>query len=185
MLRKLSPFIRLIETPAPEAGGSEVAQEAEAAPEAGDANESDEQADAVSEDEIEALSWDPQKAREKFTKLNREHQRLRERAKAAEEKLGDPESLARSQSELRDVKAENLRLRLAIKHGLPMEVAERLRGDTDEELEQDAEKLLALFSPGKTPAPTNRPKPNLRGGVLPGGEPEKDAKAIVEEALGR
>lgn len=179
MLRKLSPFIRLIDTPAPE-GGGEPTPEPEGTPEE-PKDGVEEGVDNEGEDEPEG-GWDQARALEKIRKANAEAKALRDRAKAAEGKAATAdEALARAET----AEKKLLRVTEAVKLGLPVELADRLQGDTPEEIAEDAEKLLALFSPGKTPAPTNRPKPNLRGGVLPGGEPEKDAKAIVEEALGR
>lgn len=63
-------------------------------------------------------------------RLKRENEELR---KKAEQPVGE------------DPKLENARLRLAIKHQLTEDQADRLRGKTPEELEADVPKLLASF----------------------------------------
>lgn len=54
--------------------------------------------------------------------------------------------------------AELLRLKVAQKKNLPPELAERLRGETEEELEEDAERLSELVKPGKSPVDTDAGK---------------------------
>lgn len=69
-----------------------------------------------------------------------ELQKLQERAEAAEKRSADTE-------------ARLLRAEIAAEKGLPAALAARLTGDTKEELEADAEQLLALVgkpAPGKS-----------------------------------
>lgn len=79
-----------------------------------------------------------------------EQQKLTERAEAAERAAKD-----------RD--AENLRLKVAIAKNLPADLADRLRGDSEEELNEDADKLLALVK-----ADPKTPKPDPAQGAKPG-----------------
>lgn len=112
--------------------------------------------------------FDPDKAREKIRKVNSENKNLRERAKQAEDAAKSAEDSGKRVTAL---EAENMRLRVAVKLGgqLPDDLIERLRGDTEEELIEDAEKLLGYFE--KRKPPTNQPRQKLRGG----GDPTKDA----------
>lgn len=48
-----------------------------------------------------------------------------------------------------DARSEALRTRVALRKQLPDELADRLRGDTDEELSADADRLLALIKSGR------------------------------------
>lgn len=56
-------------------------------------------------------------------------------------------------------------------------VAKRLAGDSDDELEADADELFALLAPAPAPVPArtpSRPKEQLRGGGDPNEEPEEN-----------
>lgn len=112
--------------------------------------------------------FDADKAREKLRKVNSEAKQLRERTKAAEEKAKDAEG---KDTRITALEAENLRLRVGVKHGLPEALIKRLTGTTEEEILNDAEELMDLF--GSKKPPTNRPKENLRGGGDPTSEPEE------------
>lgn len=125
-------------------------------------------ADGDKDDDPNDDDFDPARALEKIRKLNSENKNLRDAKKAAEEKAaGTDEKDTRIQA----LEAENLRIRIGARHGLPDELIDRLKGNTEEEILADAEKLLALVS-GKQ-APTQRPKEALRGGGQPGVEPEE------------
>ena len=128
-----------------------------------DAEEVDAQEAATDTDETEDDStFDAEKAREKIRKINSEARKLRERTKAAEEKAKGSEE---KDSRLTALEAENLRLRVGVKHGLPEALIKRLSGTTEEEILKDAEELMELF--GSKKPPTNRPKESLRGGTDP------------------
>lgn len=95
-----------------------------------------------------------------------------ETQKLADEKAASDKVAASAQGEL-------LRLRVAMRKGLTEVQAKRLVGDTEEELEADAEELLASFKPadsdtddGPKNKPT-RPKERLRPGAAPDEEPDE------------
>lgn len=77
--------------------------------------------------------------------------------------------------------ARALRLEVAAAKGLTPAQAKRLVGTTVEELEADADEILEAFpaQKGATPPPSNKPKPDLRGGGDPTDEPI-DVKALVD-----
>lgn len=133
------------------------AEHAEVEAEEVDAQEADTEAD-----DTEGEVFDAERAREKIRKINSETRKLRERTKAAEEKAKGSEE---KDSRLTALEAENLRLRVGVKHGLPEALIKRLSGATEEEILKDAEELMELF--GSKKPPTNRPKENLRGGTDP------------------
>lgn len=69
-------------------------------------------------------------------------------------------------------------------------VAKRLSGDTDEEMESDADELFDLLAPkstedGKRPAPSGKPTPSLRGGGDPDEEPEEMDPRKLAGLIGR
>lgn len=72
-----------------------------------------------------------------------DQQRLEERASGAEEKLSGLE-------------AENMRLKVALSKGIPLEHIGRLQGKSQEELEADADALLGLMGT------TQQATPDLR-----------------------
>ena len=92
-----------------------------------------------------------------------ETQRLAEAASAAEKRAAEAE-------------AKILRLEVAGEKGLTPAQARRLVGTTKEELEADADELLASFgqpqAPKATP-PTQKPTEALRGGTSPDDPPEE------------
>ena len=62
-----------------------------------------------------------------------------------------------TQKDLLKEKANNLRLKVATSKGLPGELVDRLRGETEDELSKDADTLLALVKPANSkgvPPPT-------------------------------
>lgn len=120
------------------------------------------------EDEQEAgeSGFDPDKAREKIRKVNSENRNLRKRAADAEAKAREA---GENGEKVTALEADVLRLRVALKHGLPEELAGRLQGGSEEELLEDAEKLMGLFAVRKPPS--NQPREKLRGGGDPTQEP--------------
>ena len=83
------------------------------------------------------------------------------------------------------LRSENLRLRVGMKVGLPERFIDRLRGDTEDEIYEDAMSLIELVSPSKPDTkPTERkPTERLRGGGDPGTEPEVDNKKLATDIL--
>jgi hypothetical protein len=151
--------------------------------------------------------WDEERAKADLAKKNREAKNLRDRLKAAEEKAtkyDELEDAKKSESEKLNEKAASLetratkaeqdaaRLRVALKKGLTETQAKRLVGENEEELEEDADELLADFQPKaeeeekkeeETPEVDSkrRPKERLRPGAAPSAEPEdNDPKALAD-----
>lgn len=125
--------------------------------------------------------FDATKALDKIRKLNSENKNLRDAKKAAEEKAAGSDE---KDKRVLALEAEVRRVRIGAKHGLPEELIDRLRGDTEEEILADAETLLALVS-RKAP-PSDRPVANLRGGGGATQEPEEtDPDKIAERMFRR
>jgi len=137
------------------------------------ADEQGSDSDQEDEDGFEG-EFDAKRARRTIDRLRRERNTARETARSAK---NDPE--------MTKLQAENLRLRVAMKVGLDDDLADRLKGSTEDELLEDAQKLLDRFYPGEKKLSSRQPKPNLKGGSKPDEEPELTADDIVKEALGR
>ena len=110
-----------------------------------------------SEDEDEAPAADLESVLKSLRKKNRENQNLRKRVKDAEETAKDANTLKTYNQRLT---TENMRLTVAVNHGLPMELAKRLVGATVEEMEEDAADMLKLFA--KSVPASSRPRENLK-----------------------
>jgi hypothetical protein len=115
---------------------------------------------------------------------------LRERLEAIEARdMSESEKLQRERdslkSEVDPLKSEGLRLRVALDKKLPADLIDRLRGDNEEDLAADADKLLELF--GQTPAATPLEVPSFDGGarseVTPPADPEQQHQDLLVRAL--
>jgi len=126
---------------------------------------------------------------EKWKSLSRQNEKAAKERAAALKKYEDAnKSEAQRLEEERDshrTRAEKAEAALkrrevaeerAPEHATPAQiraVAKRLAGDTDEELEKDADELFALLAPAPTGSKTaSRPKERLRGGS----EPDEDVE---------
>lgn len=127
------------------------------------------EAEATESEEVEESegTFDAEKAAAKIRKINSENANLRKRAKDAESKVKDDGEKTQRVTAL---ESENLRLRVAVKHGLPEALVKRLSGETEEEMLEDAEDLMKLF--GSKAPPSSTPKERLRGGGDPTVEPD-------------
>lgn len=73
---------------------------------------------------------------------------------------------AAAETEAASARTELLRLKVATSKGLPSNLADRLRGTTEEEMVADADELLAVFKPKGGPAPRS-----FDGGARSGSAP--------------
>lgn len=142
--------------------------------------------------------FDEQAARDKIKKANAEAEGLRKRLKEHEdanksdtEKLSERASTA--EKSLAAAEKEIARLKVAIKKDLSLHQAKRLVGETEEELEKDADELLKSFGneggeeseEGKKKegesSSRERPRERLKSGAAPSSEPdEEDPRKLAE-----
>lgn len=126
-----------------------------------------------------ARKWE-KRAKENVDKA-RKYEELEESQKTELQKAAD----AQASAEARAAKAEAdaLRYRIASRKGLSDVQAKRLLGETEEELEADADELLASFRTEDTGSdtPPGRPKEVFRSGGRPNDEPEPDMREVVEK----
>jgi len=109
---------------------------------------------------------------ERFKEVN-------ERAKAMENRLAQIEADAKARQEkelaeqqkwqelaqarereLKQLQSEQMRMRAASSKNLPLDLADRLRGDTEDEIAEDADRLLSFIQ-------ANQPQPQSGPGVPP------------------
>lgn len=126
--------------------------------------------------------FDADRAMKKIREADREAEALRKRLKEFEDrdkteaqKLAERAETAEKQRD--ELLIESLRARVALAKGLPLPLAERLRGTTEEEMSADADALLELV-----PTTSTRPRGDVDQGArsnLPlNGDPlERDLKA--------
>lgn len=151
--------LTFVEEPAAPEGGGEAVEPQEGASTEGEGGDDD--AGESQEDEQEP--FDKDRAMRKIQKLNSEARNLRERAQEADKKAANADELSQTVSK-KD--AEILKLRVALKHGLPEKLVGRLTGSTEEELLADAEDLMGLFVAQAPPSQAPKRKAALR---TPGG----------------
>ena len=165
-----------------------------------DAPEADEATEAPGGQQDD--DFDRSRAEEKIRKANAEAANLRKRLKELEPlaaKAKELEDAGRSdvekltaelqahQTRAGQAEAELMRLRVAMRKGLTETQARRLVGSTEEELEEDADDLLASFRPAtpepkdddvkdsepeRDPNPRRRPQERLRPGAVPDADTE-------------
>lgn len=144
---------------------------------------------------------------EKWKRLSRQNEAKAKANSEAAKKLEEIESANKTELEKAQAAAKNaeekatglerdlMRLRVAIRKSLNETQAKRLVGDSEEELEADADELLSTFRPGKkgededddeeeTPRSRNgntRPKESLKSGSSPNAKPsETDPLKLIE-----
>lgn len=141
--------------------------------------------------EAEATKWKAlARKHEKSAKDNADAARrlaeIEESGKTEQERLAE----ARRASDERASAAERdaARLRVALKKGLTEAQVRRLVGDTEEELEADADELLATFAPSNGEPDRDlpyRPRERLRPGARPEAMPDETDPAKLAEAIPR
>jgi len=141
--------------------------------------------------QAEATKWKAlARKHEKAAKENADAARrlaeIEQTGKSEQERLAE----ARQAAEERATSAEReaARLRVAIRKGLTDVQARRLVGDTEEELEADADELLATFASIQAESDTDlprRPRERLRPGARPEATPDETDPAKLAEAIPR
>lgn len=69
--------------------------------------------------------------------------------------------IAELESNVNSWKSKSLKQQIAMKNGLPFELADRLQGDTEESLNEDAERLASLVSVKNYTQPLADKEPNI------------------------
>lgn len=129
-----------------------------------------------------ALDAERKKARDEKKRADELAARLQEiedKDKSEGERLAG--KLTEAEQRAATAEARAMRLEVAHDKGLTSAQANRLVGSTKEELEADADELLAQFSPKETQDDDEgrRPRERLRSGAAPDAEDEPDIDAAV------
>jgi flagellar hook-length control protein FliK len=106
--------------------------------------------------------------------LAKKLQAFEDRDKTEAQKLA--EAKAAAESEAATAKQELMRYRVAAKKKLPAELANRLRGATEQEMETDADSLLEVFG--------QRSTPSYDGGVRKPAPAPTDMNALIRSKAG-
>lgn len=146
--------------------------------------------DDTNDDETQTFSAEyVKKLRAEAARNRREAREAQARAKAYEDRDKTEAEKLEERAQSAETKAdaasrEAARLRVALNKGLTAAQAKRLIGDSEEELEQDADELLASFTTTDdddgSQGLQRRPRERLRPGAAPSAEPEEtDPRALA------
>lgn len=99
-----------------------------------------------------------------------EVKKLTEQVEALTKQLAERDgSIADLTAKNKNYETASVKARIAHEKGLPFELAERLSGETEQDIAADAEKLAQFVSANKTPAPLYNSQGNA-GGVKSGSD---------------
>ena len=98
-----------------------------------------------------------------YDEIKEENEKLKntisELEAAAEEYKGYKDQLAEKDSLIKEYELKNLKYRVAVEAGIPIELASKLSGETEDELKRDAE-MLSSFIARKQTLPLKDTEPN-------------------------
>lgn len=125
-----------------------------------------------------------------LNKANKEAEQARLRIKEFEDRdKSDQDRLAEKASELEGklttAEANAARFEIALEKGLTKNQAKRLVGSTRDELEADADELLADLGVTPDEAPAHRSKERLKPGATPDAEPTKSPEELADAVVKR
>ena len=83
---------------------------------------------------------------------------INELNKAVQQYDGFEEKLAEKDNKIKEYELKDIKYRVATENGIPIELANRLKGETEEELKADAE-TFSSFVPKKTTLPLKNTEP--------------------------
>ena len=124
-----------------------------------------------------------------LNKANKEAEQARlkvkeyeDRDKTEQEKVA--EKAAEAEKRAAEAEAKALRYEVATEKGVPKRAMKFLTGTTQEELEEQADEILALIGDADGgEKPSRRPKERLKSGAASDSEPEPDTKKLADSIL--
>lgn len=141
---------------------------------------------AILKDELEKVRREAARYRTERNELRPLADKAREADEATKTEIQKlTEAAAKATAEAEASRLELSRLRVATSKGLPPELASRLQGATDEEMAEDADRLLAVVKPAEPPQP---PPPGdadggPRGTPQPGQLTRADLSGMTPEQI--
>lgn len=94
--------------------------------------------------------------------LEKENGVLKSAAEANKTSVADyNKQIADLQGQVKSFESKDLRLRVAVASGLPIELADRLAGDDEEAIKADAERLVSFIKPTEPTPPMKSTEPNV------------------------
>lgn len=146
-------------------------------------------------------NFDPKRAWKLIQDVRGDLDKVKSDRDAAQAKVKEHEDATKSDQEKleerasgaekgeKDAKLEAAKLRVALKKGLDETQAKRLVGETEEELEQDADELLESFKgeggDEEGEKPRQRPTERLRPGAAPSADAGETDPAKLADEVGR
>lgn len=104
--------------------------------------------------------------REKAVKPYADYQQIKDDLATANTSLGEKDTtIADLTAQLKSTRSDLAKTRIALEKHLPLELAERLRGETEDDLRSDADSLSQLFGDrGRTVEPARKTEQEKSGG---------------------
>ena len=171
-----------VETPDEQTPGDEPQEPQEEPQEPAKDSESPGLWEGVSEDhplrtEVSSLRSESAARRAEVRRLQEANEELRQQLEAGTTQEDFQAAIAEYDQKVKDAQLEAARERTARKYGLPDALVTRLAGQTEEELEADAQQLQSLFTAQATPPPA--PQGPARGGLDPNEQRVDPAEAAA------
>jgi hypothetical protein len=137
-----------------------------------------------SDDDVEKLKAALKKANKEAEQHRLKLKELEDRDKTDAERLAETNRTLEERA--RRAEIDLCRYRVAMRKGLTETQARRLVGESEEDLEADADELLEAFNTGRPAEPAGgRPKERLRSGAVPDAEPEETDPAKLAALVPR
>jgi hypothetical protein len=116
-------------------------------------------------------------AQKQLDEMSKRLQEFEDRDKTEAQKLAEAKTAA--EGEAATAKQELMRYRIAATKKLPAELADRLKGATEDEMAEDADRLLEVFGTQQ-----RRNTPSYDGGVRSGASAPTDMNALIRRQAG-
>ena len=114
----------------------------------------------LSREKAKYSDYDQLKSR--VTELETENVGLKSTIEANNQSKADADNkLEKMQSQIADYETASLRTRIALQHGLPYDLADRLQGTDEESLKADAERLAGYMKRAQPVAPVRETEPQV------------------------
>lgn len=144
---------------------------------------------------IDAMKRERNAALKRAAEAEKKNKDYEDRNKTESERLSEAAESARSRADKAEVSLRKMQTAFdrAPEHATPKQiraVAKRISGDSEEEMEADADELFEMLAPAKSSEeerrkPAGKPRESLKGGGDPEDEPEESDPRKLAELIGR